>query len=58
MDKWLKKDGRHTPNRAFTTRPGIKDTMEDHIDGSASFETQNITKQSSSFKEERKRSMK
>jgi hypothetical protein len=39
MDKWSKKDKRHAPNRAFTTRPGIKDAMEDHIkDGWASFE--------------------
>jgi hypothetical protein len=42
MDKWLKKDERRAPNRAFTTRPEIKDTMEDHIEGSASFEMQNI----------------
>jgi len=45
MDKMLKRDERLTTSRAFTTSPEIRDKMEDHMkDGSASFETQNITK--------------
>jgi hypothetical protein len=45
MDKLLKKNERRAPNRLFTTRPEIRDTVEDHVeDGSANFDTQNITK--------------